>query len=69
MVAGTGLIGFVYWTFLENSLKKLRLLCNLIFSFILKTMQALLDPKIKTPRFLKEFLVVGTGLEPATFGL
>ena len=32
----------------RNSPKKLRLLCNLIFSFVLKTMQASLDPKIKT---------------------
>ena len=33
----------------RNSPKKLRLLCNLIFSFVLKKMQASLDPKIKTP--------------------
>ena len=43
----------------RNSPKKLRLLCNLIFSFVLKTMQASLDPKIKTPWFLKEFLSSG----------
>ncbi len=43
-----GLTYFVCWTFLENSPKKLRLLCNLTFSFISKIMQASLGPKIKT---------------------
>ena len=46
-VAGAGVTHFVRWTFFENSPKKLRLLCNLTFSFISKMMQASLGPKNK----------------------
>ena len=44
------------WANKENSPKKLHLLCHLIFYFVLKMMQASIDPKIKTPWYLKEFL-------------
>ena len=37
------------WANKENSSKKLRLLFHLAFYFVFKTMQASLDPKIKTP--------------------
>ena len=51
LVAGTGFISALRFGKVQNGKrpKKLRLLCNLIFSFVLKTMQASLDPKIKTP--------------------